>query len=136
MSIKPYLRSKSSSNNKTDKVATLETPAKPTKPVIWRSRGRLQKHPVTENPVTRDHLTSANASAKQPLPADISIMIQDTSFIDLQRKEINRLLEKGVFAAVTEKDVLQGVCIFNSCFVDKIKHPGTDKAFEKSRLVI
>jgi hypothetical protein len=35
-----------------------------------------------------------------------------------------------------EKDVLQGVYIFNSRFVDKIKHPGTDKAFKKSRLVV
>jgi hypothetical protein len=38
--------------------------------------------------------------------------------------------------AVIEKNVLQGVYIFNSCFVDKIKNPGTDKAFEKLRLVI
>jgi hypothetical protein len=35
-----------------------------------------------------------------------------------------------------EKDVPQGVYIFNSRFVDKIKHPGTNKAFKKSRLVI
>jgi len=35
-----------------------------------------------------------------------------------------------------ERDVLQGVCIFNSRFVDEIKHFGTDKAFEKSRLVV
>jgi hypothetical protein len=38
--------------------------------------------------------------------------------------------------AIMEKDVLQGVHIFNSRFVDEIKHPGIDKAFEKSRLVI
>jgi hypothetical protein len=35
-----------------------------------------------------------------------------------------------------EKDVPQGVYIFNSWFVDEIKHPGTNKAFEKSRLVV
>jgi hypothetical protein len=91
---------------------------------------------VTKNPVTGDYLTSANASAKQPPPADISIMIQDTPFTDSRRKEINGLLEKGVFATITEKDVPQGVHIFNSRFVDEIKHPGTDKAFEKSRLVV
>jgi hypothetical protein len=86
--------------------------------------------------VTEDHLTLGNASAKQPPPADISIMIQDTPFTDSRCKEINRLLEKGVFVTITKKDVLQSVYIFNSCFVDKIKHPGTNKAFEKSRLVI
>jgi hypothetical protein len=89
---------------------------------------------VTKNPVTEDHLTPGNTSATTP--ADISIMIQETPFANSRQKEINRLLEKGVFAAVTEKDVLQGVYIFNSRFVNKIKHPGTNKAFEKSRLVI
>jgi hypothetical protein len=86
--------------------------------------------------VTKDHLTLENASVKQPSPADILIIIQDTPFTDLRYKEINGLLEKGVFVTITKKDVLQGVYIFNSCFVDKIKHPGTNKAFEKSRLVI
>jgi hypothetical protein len=56
--------------------------------------------------------------------------------MDLRRKEINRLLEKGVFATIIVKDVSQGVYIFNSRFVNKIKHPSTNKAFEKSRLVI
>jgi hypothetical protein len=65
MSVKPYLRSKSSGNNKTNKVATLETPTKPNKltnPVIRRGRGRLWKHPITKDSVT-DYLTSANISA-------------------------------------------------------------------------
>jgi hypothetical protein len=33
-------------------------------------------------------------------------------------------------------DVLKGVCIFNSRFVDEVKNKGTEKAFTKSRLVI
>jgi len=56
--------------------------------------------------------------------------------MDLRRKEINGLLEKGVFAVITERDVPQGVRIFNSRFVNKIKHPNTNKAFKKLRLVI
>jgi len=56
--------------------------------------------------------------------------------MDSQYKEINRLLKKGVFVVITDKDVPQGVRIFNSRFVDEIKHPSTDKAFKKSRLVI
>ena len=46
------------------------------------------------------------------------------------------VLKKGVFIVITEKDVLQGVRIFNSRFINKIKHPSTNKAFKKSRLVI
>jgi hypothetical protein len=44
-------------------------------------------------------------------------------------------LKKGVFEVVNTVDVPQGVRIFNSWFVDEIKHAGTDKAFKKSRLV-
>jgi len=35
-----------------------------------------------------------------------------------------------------EKDVPQGVYIFNLRFINEIKHPGTNKAFKKLRLVI
>ena len=109
MFVKPYLRSESSGNDETDEVATLETPAEPTEPVIRRGRGRPRKHPVTKDPVT-DYLTSANISANasttQLTPADISIMIQETPFANSRQKEINGLLEKGVFAAIIEKNVL------------------------------
>ena len=56
--------------------------------------------------------------------------------MDLQHKEINKLLEKGVFAVIIKRDILQGVCIFNSRFINKIKYPSTDKAFKKLRLII
>jgi len=56
--------------------------------------------------------------------------------MDLQHKEINGLLKKGVFTAVTKRDVPQGVRIFNSRFINKIKHPSTNKAFKKLRLII
>jgi hypothetical protein len=94
---------------------------------------------MTKDPMT-DYLTSTNISINtsitQLTPVDILIIIQKTPFTNSQQKEINRLLEKGVFTAITKKDILQGVYIFNSYFVDKIKHPGTNKAFKKSRLVI
>jgi hypothetical protein len=35
-----------------------------------------------------------------------------------------------------EKDVPQGVYVFNLCFINKIKYPSTNKAFKKLRLVI
>jgi hypothetical protein len=46
------------------------------------------------------------------------------------------LLEKRVFLPVNRADVPPDVRIFSSRFVNEIKHPGTDKAFEKSRLVV
>ena len=58
------------------------------------------------------------------------------AFTESQRKEINSLLKKGVFETVNILDVPEGVKIFNSRFVDEIKNAGTDKAFEKSRLVV
>jgi hypothetical protein len=72
-----------------------------------------------------NYLTSAGISARQSPPADILVLVQETPFTDLRRKEINGLLKKGVFAVVIEKDVPQGVCIFNSRFINKIKHPNT-----------
>jgi hypothetical protein len=92
--------------------------------------------PVTENPVTENHLTSIDTPIKELPPADILVLIQEALFTDSRRKEINRLLEKGVFVTIIIKDVSQGVYIFNLHFVNKIKHLGTDKAFEKSRLVV
>jgi hypothetical protein len=56
--------------------------------------------------------------------------------MDSRRKEINRLLKKGVFVTITDKDVLKGVCIFNLRFINEIKHLRTNKAFKKLRLVI
>jgi hypothetical protein len=68
--------------------------------------------------------------------ADILIFLQEPLYVESRHKEINRLLEKGVFQLVNINTVLQGTRIFNSWFVDKVKHKGTDYAFEKSRLVV
>ena len=83
-----------------------------------------------------NYLTSAGISAKQFLSANILVLVQETLFMDLRHKEINGLLEKGVFAVITERDIPQGVYIFNLCFINKIKHPSTNKAFKKLRLII
>ena len=80
--------------------------------------------------------TFADIFARQPPPTDILVLVQETPFTDLQCKEINRLLKKGIFAVVTERNILQGVCIFNLYFINKIKHFSINKAFEKSRLII
>jgi hypothetical protein len=58
-----------------------------------------------------------------------------STFVESRRKEINGLLEKGVFEIVHIDDVPEGTRIFNSRFVDEIKNKGTNTAYEKSRLV-
>lgn len=73
----------------------------------------------------------------QTNPADISICIMDElPFSESRRKEVNGLLERGVFEVIKEKDIPPNTRIFSARFVDEIKNLGTDKAFEKSRLVI
>src|SRR5580692_7050629 len=58
------------------------------------------------------------------------------SFAESRKKEINGLYEKGAFEFIDASKVPEGARIFGSRFVDEIKHPGTDKAYEKSHLVI
>jgi hypothetical protein len=83
--------------------------------------------------------------------ADIIVFLQDDdlhsnqfecrpsstpTFTESRRKEINDLLEKRVFELIIIDAVLRNVRIFNSRFVDEIKHSGTPDVYEKSRLVI
>lgn len=58
------------------------------------------------------------------------------SFVESRQKELNGLLENGVFRVVDATEIPLGTRIFNSRFVDEIKNPGTNKATEKSRLVV
>lgn len=53
-----------------------------------------------------------------------------------KQKKITSLLEKEVFEIINDQNVPSDVCIFKSRFVDKIKNPRIDKAFEKSCLVV
>ena len=57
-------------------------------------------------------------------------------FAKSQHKEINSLIKKGVFKIVDILDIPPSTQIFNLWFVDEIKLPGTNKVYEKSRLVI
>ena len=50
--------------------------------------------------------TSIDISVRQPLPADILVLVQETPFTDLQYKEINRLLKKGIFVVIIKRDIL------------------------------
>lgn len=53
-----------------------------------------------------------------------------------QLQEVNGLIEREVFEYIQPCDLPKDARVFNSRFVDSIKNKGTDKAYEKSRLVI
>ena len=75
---------------------------------------------------------------KNPLPdADVTVFLQEDSvFTTSRQQEVVGLVEKGVFEVIDYADIPEGARIFKSRFVDEIKNKGTDKAFEKSRLVV
>ncbi|EED13533.1 conserved hypothetical protein [Talaromyces stipitatus ATCC 10500] len=76
-----------------------------------------------------------NKEITQPR-ADFDEVLEQTRFTDSRKQEVDGLLERGVFHFVHENEVPKGERIFNSRFVDEMKNSGTDKAFEKSRLVV
>ncbi len=67
---------------------------------------------------------------------DSIVHIVFSQFATFKQKKINDLIEKNVFQSVNKNDVSLDVRIFNSRFVDEIKHFDIDKAFEKSRFVM
>ena len=87
--MKPYFRSETSETARDVDPDELETPSptpevsqesiEPVEPTAKRGRGRPRKHPVTdpvtENPMTENHLTSADTPVKQLPSADISVLI-------------------------------------------------------------
>ena len=128
--VKPYFRSEDTYDIKPDKrevlLPTLEVPQEPTELTTKCGQGRPQKHPANENLVTENYLSSvgisassagasassagtftssAGISARQSLYADILVLVQETPFTDSRRKEINKLLKKGVFAVIIKRDV-------------------------------
>jgi hypothetical protein len=63
------------------------------------------------------------------------VFLQNNAQFQASRQsEVLGLLEKGVFEVAS--DILKGVCIFNSRFIDEVKNKGTNKAFIKSRLMV
>jgi hypothetical protein len=84
---------------------------------VKRGRGRPRKYPIEAN------------------TANITIFLQEEhQFTESRLAEVQGLLEKGVFEVATT--VPEGTRIFNSRFVDEVKNKGTNKALNKSRLVV
>lgn len=61
---------------------------------------------------------------------------KSAQYITSKQKEFARLLKKDLFKVVTTDSISSNAQIFHSCFVDEIRNPGTDKAYEKSWLII
>lgn len=57
-------------------------------------------------------------------------------YIAFRQREITGPFEKCVLKIVISKDISSNAQIFNSHFVNKIKDLDTDKAYEKSCLVV
>jgi hypothetical protein len=69
--------------------------------------------------------------------ANVIVFLQDdVQYKDSRQTEIAGLLEKGVFAVTSRTNMLKGVRIFNSRFINEIKNKGIKKELRKSRLVI
>ena len=51
-------------------------------------------------------ISPTGISARQSPHADILVLVQEPPFTDSQHKKINRLLEKGIFVVIAEKDIL------------------------------
>ena len=57
-------------------------------------------------------------------------------FEDSRLKEVKGLVDKGVFDVTKTSEIPEGTRIFSARFVDEVKNKGTDKEFNKSRLVV
>ncbi len=100
---------------------------------VKHCRGRPRKYPEQANIAFSDIyfvidefdvFTNKDANAQPP------------QYTASKQTEIAGLLEKEVFKVVTTEDIPSHARIFNSRFSDEIMNPGTDKAYEKSRLVV
>jgi hypothetical protein len=119
-----------------DQKSESETPSNSSK----RDRGRLRKHFASIAYLSFVFSTAVDLAPVSLFAAafkfDPVVHIALSQFAAFRQKEINDLIEKGVFQSVKTDDVSLDVRIFNSRFVNEIKHLDTDKAFEKSRLVV
>ena len=59
-----------------------------------------------------------------------------TNFQASRLKELNGLLEKGIFEIIHIDDLSIKARVFENHFMNQVKNEGIEKAFEKSRLII
>ncbi|RAL67593.1 hypothetical protein DID88_008346 [Monilinia fructigena] len=72
-------------------------------------------------------------------PPQLTVFLQENTpmrYTESRRKEVDGLMENGVFKIVSKASIPPGTRLFKSRFVDEMKDEGTDKAYAKSRLVV
>lgn len=62
--------------------------------------------------------------------------VQPIQYTAFRKKEIAEQIEKNVIKIVIIKNISSNVQIFNSRFVDEVKNISTNKAYEKSLLIL
>ena len=109
----------------------ISQPPSPNSPPA-RSRGRPRKLPLKyKNGETDISIFLQNDSQDLLLQH-----MQSAPFVESRRKKINDFFEKNCFEIVATANLLRGIKIFNSRFVDEIKNIDTANAYEKFRLVM
>ena len=115
-------------DNDPDYVPSTASSANPNQPVK-RGWGRPQKHAANAN-------TTPDLSVFFMHHSYLLDGSKSAQFVESRQKEVLGLIEKGVFQIADHSEIPTGARIFNSRFVDEIKNQGTEKAYEKSRLVV
>ena len=94
-----------------------------------RGRERFRKYPLIQ--------TNVVDTSDPDLCFIMNVSKNSSQCAASRQKEITGLLKKEIFEIVVDhQNISSNTRIFNSRFVDEIKHSSIDKAFEKSRLVI
>lgn len=104
----------------------------PVKPIISapvkRDRDRPRKYSVKANLISSNICFVINGFDNSHL--------KSFQFTASRHKEIFGLIEKDVFQLVNSEEISSDARIFNSRFVEKVKHFDTETIYKKSRLMV
>ncbi|KAL3420591.1 hypothetical protein PVAG01_07036 [Phlyctema vagabunda] len=104
-------------------------------PLVRRKRGRPRKNPVAQPQILVTAKEQENLELATKLRAEGVIRSAKGPFIESRQKEIDGLLQRGVFSIVSLANIPPKVRLFKSRFVDEVKGKDT-VPYEKSRLVV
>ena len=140
--VKPYLENSEEIDSSIEPPAQESPETQAQNPEIIRPNSDNSQKSPEDSPEDTPHRRNPTRDRQLPTRfqhmADITVYITrpgpSVNFQASRQKELNGLLEKGVFEIMNTVPI--GTRIFGSRFVDQVKNEGTEKAFEKSRLVV
>ena len=107
---------------------------------IQQNSSKNRNSAVDENNQSSNPLSARRSTRNRRLSTryqnfvDVIVLLQNetvsSSFVESRRKEVNELLKKNCFEVVFIESILEEIRIFNSRFVNEIKHEKTTAAFE------